>query len=137
VTFDKPMSPATVENFHNYAVKYSPSQKFSLVQLTGVGLIQTLNNSSQTITLKQAIYDPGTKTVTLIPKVSWPSSGALEIRSPSSLTSKRAIPHKAEPLTDLQGNAINFNGMAGGAFSISISKGHPYMAAQPILSDGS
>ena len=31
VTFSKPMDPATVQNIHNYAVKFSPSQKFSLV----------------------------------------------------------------------------------------------------------
>ena len=30
VTFSKPMDPTTVENIHNYAVKFSPSQKFSL-----------------------------------------------------------------------------------------------------------
>ena len=137
LAFSKPMAPASVENIRNYAVKYSPSQQFSLADLEGVGLIQTLANTSQKITLRRAIYNPATDTVTLIPKVSWPSTGGLEISSPSTLNSRRANPHKAQPLTDAQGNALSFNGIAGGAFSISISKGHPYVAAQPILSDGS
>jgi len=136
VTFSKPMAPATVENVHNYAVVYAPSQKFSLADLTGVGLIQTINITSQTITLKRAIYDATTKTVKLIPKVSLPSSGTYQISSPSSLSSRRARPHKAQPLTDLQGNVLNSSGMVAGAFSISISRGHPYVADGPILSDG-
>jgi hypothetical protein len=136
LTFSKPMAPATVDRIQNYAVKYSPSQKFSLADLTGVGLIQRLNNTSQTIALKRASYDPSTNTVNLIPKATLPSSGVYQISSPSSLNSQRARPHKAQPLTDLQGNVLNPNGIVGGAFSISISKGHPYVATEPILSDG-
>jgi len=137
VTFSKPMAPARVQNIHNYAVKYSPSQKFSVTDLTGVGLIQTLNNTSQPIALKRAIYDAATDTVTLIPTESLPSSGTYQIKSPASLAATRDRPHKAQPLTDLEGNVLNSNGTVAGAFSISISEGHPYVAAQPTLSDGS
>jgi len=137
ITFSKPMAPATVKNIHNYAVKYSPSQQFSVEDLTGVGLINTLNTMSQPIALKRAIYDPSTDTVTLIPKVSLPASGRYQIKSPASLAAKRDRPYKARPLTDLEGNAINPGGSpVAGTFSISISKGHPYVATQPTLSDG-
>ena len=47
ITFSKPMDPSTVDNIHNYAMKFSPSQKFSLAQLTGFGLIETLNSRSK------------------------------------------------------------------------------------------
>jgi len=137
VTFSKPMAPATVKNVHNYAVKYSPSQQFSVEDLTGVGLINTLNTMSQPIALKRAVYDASTDTVTLIPKVSLPASGTYQIKSPASLAAKLDRPYKAQPLTDLDGNVLNSNGMVAGAFSISISKGRPYVAAQPTLSDGS
>ena len=30
LTFSKPMDPATVQNIHNYVVKFSPTQEFSL-----------------------------------------------------------------------------------------------------------
>jgi hypothetical protein len=134
VTFSKPMAPATVENVHNYAVVYAPSKKFGLADLTGIGLIQTINNTSQTITLKRAIYDPATNTVRLIPRVSLPSSGTYQISSPSSLSSRRANPHKAQPLTDLQGNVLSSSGTVGGAFSISISRGHPYRSNSGMAS---
>ena len=53
ITFNKPMAPSTVTNIRNYAVKFSPSQKFNLADLAGVGLIQTLNTASQAIALKR------------------------------------------------------------------------------------
>ena len=66
LTFSKPMNPATVQNIHNYAVKFSPSQKFNLADLTGVGLIQTLNYGKQSIALRRATYNASTNTVTLV-----------------------------------------------------------------------
>jgi hypothetical protein len=136
LTFSKSMSPASVDNVHNYAVKFVPSKQFGLAQLTSVGLIQTLATTPQSIPIRKAVYNPKNLTVTLIPKASWPSGGSLEIRSPATLNSNRSGPGTAKPLADLQGNPINFNGMAGGAFAISISKGHPYTAAPPTLSGG-
>jgi len=135
LTFSKPMAPASVDKIRNYAVKYSPSQKFSLSDLEGVGLVQTLDTTSQAITLKRAIYDAATNTVTLIPKVALPSSGTYRISSPASLGSRRADPHKAQPLTDLQGGVINPNGTVAGRFSITISRGHPYVATQSQFTD--
>ncbi len=138
ITFNKPMAPSTVTNIRNYAVKFSPSQKFNLADLAGVGLIQTLNTASQAIALKRAVYDPTTNTVVLIPKVSLSSaSGTFQISSPASLSSKRANPHKAQPLTDVQGNAIDPDGAVVGKFSITISRGHPYVETQPQFIDES
>jgi hypothetical protein len=137
VTFSKPMAPASVENVRNYSVEYTPSQEFSLADLTGVGLIQRLNKAARPVALRRAIYEPSSNTVTLIPKVVLPPSGTYQISSPSSLRSKRARLHRAQPLTDLQGNALNLGGgTAMGAFSISIRRGHPYVANQPTVWDG-
>jgi hypothetical protein len=138
ITFSKPMAPSTVTNVRNFAVNYSPSHKFSLADLEGVGLIQRLNTASQAIALKRAVYDPTTNTVVLIPKVSLSSSsGTFKISSPSSLASKRTNPYRAQPLTDLQGNAINRDGAVSGKFSITISRGHPYVETRPQFIGGS
>ncbi len=48
ITFSKPMNPARVQDIHNYAVRFTPSQQFNLVDLTGVGLIQQLTNAQAT-----------------------------------------------------------------------------------------
>jgi hypothetical protein len=138
VTFSKPMGQKTVTNIHNYAIKFSPSQQFSLSQLTGVGLIQTLNNSSSvSIGLRRASYDPATNTVTLVPNEQLGSNGSYTVSNPSSLLAKRNRPKKAHALTDLQGNPLDEGGSHAGAFSITISKGHPYAATSAVLSDGS
>jgi len=136
VTFSKPMAPATVENIHNYAVKFSPTQKYSLENLTGVGLIQTLTQSNQAIPLRRAAYDPATNTVTLVPKEELGSLGSYRISNPASLLAKKGGFNNAHPLTDLQGNELDQGGSGSARFSITISKGHPYSAAQPVLSDG-
>jgi hypothetical protein len=137
VTFSKPMSPATVENVHNYTVEHTPSPDFSLADLTSVGLIQRLNKTSEPVVLRRAIYDSSANTVTLIPKVSLPASGTYQISSPASLGSKRVGPHKAQPLADLQGTALNPGGIpVAGAFSVSIRRGHPYIASAPLISVG-
>ena len=138
VTFSKPMNPKTVANIQNYAIKFSPSQQFSLSQLTGVGLIQTLNNpTSQSIGLRRASYDSATNTVTLVPNEQLGSDGSYTVSNPSSLFAKRNRPKKAQALTDLQGNPLDEGGGRAGAFSIRISKGHPYAATSAVLSDGS
>lgn len=137
VTFSKAMASAAVQDVHNYAVQHTPSQEFSLVDLTGAGLIQRLNNTAAPVALRRAVYDASTRTVTLIPKVALPSSGSYEISSPASLGSKRPRRHQAQPLADLQGSVLNPGGApVAGAFSISIRRGHPYTASAPALSDG-
>jgi hypothetical protein len=137
VTFSKPMDPKTVTNIHNYAIKFSPTQKFTLTQLTGVGLIQTLNNTAaQSIGLRRASYDANTNTVTLVPNEQLGSEGSYTISNPSNLLAKRGGPKKARALADLQGNPLDFGGGHVGTFSITISKGHPYAAATPVLWDG-
>jgi hypothetical protein len=137
VTFSKPMDRATVENIHNYAVKFTPSQQFSLEDLTGVGLVQTLNNTKTPIGLRRASYNAATNTVTLVPNEQLGSAGSYTVSNPSSLLAKRNRPKKAVALTDLQGNLLEEGGSASGVFSITISKGNPYAAAIPVLWDGS
>jgi hypothetical protein len=134
LTFSKPMAPATVEDIHNYSVKFSPNQNFSLEDLYGVGLVQTLNTSKTSIPLRRGSYDPTTNTVTLITNEPLGPNGSYEISSAPSLQEKKARPFKAQPLTDLEGNVLN-QGRSGGAFSITIAKGKPYAAAAPVLYD--
>jgi hypothetical protein len=138
VTFSKPMNPKTVTKIHNYAIKFAPTQKFSLTQLSGVGLIQTLNNNtSASIGLRRASYDAATNTVTLVPNEQLGSDGSYTVSNPPSLLAKRNTPKKAHALTDVQGNPLDEGGSHAGAFSITISKGHPYAATSAVLSDGS
>jgi hypothetical protein len=136
VTFSKPMAPATVEDIHNYSVKFSPNQNFSLENLYGVGLVQTLETSKTAIPLRRASYDPATNTVTLITNEPLGPNGSYQISNAPSLLAKKPRPHKAQPLTDLEGNVLNQGGSGGGTFSITIVKGKPYMAAPPVLVDG-
>jgi hypothetical protein len=136
VTFSKPMNAATVEDIHNYAIRFSPNQNFNLEDLYGVGLIQTLSNSKTTIPIRRASYDPATNTVTLITNEPLGPNGSYQITNAPSLQSKKPRPYKAQPLTDLEGNALNEGGSFVGSFSITISKGKPYVAAPPVLYDG-
>jgi Bacterial Ig-like domain len=137
VTFSKPMGPKTVTNIHNYAVKFSPTQQFSLTELTGVGLIQTLDNTTASIHLRRASYDSATNTVTLVPNEQLGPNGSYTVSNPSNLLAKRGGPRKAHALTDLEGNPLDEGGSHLGTFSITISKGHPYAAATAVLWGGS
>jgi hypothetical protein len=136
VTFSKPMDPVTVTNIHNYAVKFSANQQFSLEDLTGIGLVQTLANSKAVIGLRRASYDAATNTVTLVPNEQLGSLGSYTISNAASLLAKRNKPHKAQALSDLNGNPLGQGDSVPGVFSIKISKGHPFSAAAPVLSDG-
>ena len=135
VTFSKPMDPATVEDIHNYAVRFSPNQNFNLEDLYGVGLFQTLSTSKTTIPLRRGSYDPATNTVTLITNEPLGPNGSYEISNAPSLLAKKPRPYKAQPLADVEGNILNQGG-SGGTFSITIIKGKPYVAAAPALFDG-
>ena len=133
VTFSKPMDPSTVENIHNYAVKFSPSQKFSLEDLTGIGLVQTLNNTKTPIGLRRATYNPATNTVTLVPNEQLGSNGSYTISNPASLLSKRNRPKKAVALTDMEGSPLQQGASASGIFKITIGKGNPFSAGSPTV----
>jgi hypothetical protein len=135
ITFSKPMDPATVQNIHNYVVKFRPSQSFNLEELYGVGLVDMPNNTPDNVPLRRATYNPATNTVLLVANEQLGSQGSYQIKSPASLTAKKGGPHKAHPLTDLEGNVLDQGGN-GGTFKISISKGEPYAAAVPTLASG-
>jgi hypothetical protein len=135
VTFSKPMDTTTVANIHNYVVKFSPTQNFSLENLYGIGLVQTLDNSTKTIPLRRATYNAATNTVLLVATEQLGTKGSYKISNPASLLAKKAKPSNARPLTDLEGNVLDQGG-SGGAFSITIGKGKPFAAAAPTLAVG-
>jgi hypothetical protein len=135
VTFSKPMDPATVDNIRNYVVKFSPTQNFSLENLYGIGLVQTLDNSTKTIPLRRATYNAATNTVLLVATEQLGSKGSYKISNPASLLAKKAKPGNSHPLTDVDGNMLDQGG-TGGAFSITIGKGKPFAAAAPTLAVG-
>ncbi len=137
ITFSKPMNPARVQNIHNYAVRFTPSQQFNVVDLTGVGLIQQLTNGKQPIPLRRATYDAATNTVLLVATEQLGLNGVYTISNAPSLRFPGNRPHKARPLTDLEGNPLEEEDGGGGVFSINISKGRPYAVGAPSISDGS
>ncbi len=126
------MDPATVQNIHNYVIKFRPNQSFNLEELYGVGLVETPNNTPVKIPLRRATYDPATNSVLLVATEQLGSKGSYQISSPASLTAKKGGPHKAHPLTDVEGNVLDQGGN-GGVFRVSISKGKPFAAASPTL----
>jgi hypothetical protein len=135
ITFSKPMDPKTVQNIHNYVVKFRPNQSFNLDELYGVGLVDMPNNTPNNVSLRRATYNSATDTVLLVAGEQLGSKGSYQIKSPASLTAKKGGPHKAHPLTDLEGNVLD-QGASGGTFQVSISKGEPYAAAAPTLASG-
>ena len=90
ITFSKPMDPSTVENIRNYAVKFSPSQSFSLENLYGGGLVPSLDKTPAKIPLRRATYNPATNTVLLVATEQLGSKGSYKISSPASLLAKKA-----------------------------------------------
>jgi hypothetical protein len=135
INFSKSMNPATVTNIHNYVIKFLPNQNFSLGELYGIGLVQALDNTPQKVPLRRATYNPATDTVILVPAEQLGSKGSYEISSPASLVAKKARPHDAKPLEDIEGNLLD-QGETKGAFSITISKGNPFSAPLPTLALG-
>ena len=132
VTFSKPMDPATVENIHNYAVKFSPSQNFSLEDLTGVGLVQTLDNTKQPIALSER---PTTPPRTLSRWFRTEQLGSrVRTRSAAqpSLLAKRYRPKKARRPHRSARQPARGRGNGSGVFSITISKGNPTRQRRPF-----
>jgi hypothetical protein len=137
LTFSKPMSPAAVTNIHNYAVVFTPSQQISVYQMTAIGLVNEITNGRHQIELKSARYNPSTGTVTLVPKAKLNTAGTYVIKNPANQGARRHSRNQAQPLTDLDGNAINLGTTSVvGAFKISISRGHPYFVPQPVFAQG-
>ena len=129
------MDPATVQNIHNYVIKFRSNQGFNLEELYGVGLVGAPNNTPVNVPLRRATYNPATDTVLLVATEQLGSKGSYQIKSPASLTAKKGGPNKAHPLTDLEGNVLD-EGDSAGTFKVSISKGNPYAAAAPTLALG-
>jgi hypothetical protein len=112
LTFSKPMDPTNVQNVNNYLVTGNPSEKsFFRFFLEHPGRFPRL----PLITLKSAVYDPATQTVTLTP------TSPLTLRSyqvsspdPSLPTTPRQPPAgPSQVLTDVHGNPIADQGSPG------------------------
>jgi hypothetical protein len=127
VTFSQPMSPASVENIHNYAVKSVPLNHETLVPLatSAASVVQPSSYLTsfppQAVPLKAARYDPATDTVLLVPKTPLKVAKSVIVRSPASLGSLHAGPRIAAPLTDANGNVLNPLNFPEGSFSITLS----------------
>jgi hypothetical protein len=112
ITFTHPMSPASVENIHNYLITTTRPQHES----DYFGLIQWIGTVGVPVPLKAANYDPATNTVILIPrKPLHPSLHHYYLEN--------ATPVAKHTLTDLQGNALLGNSSRAGAFFVGLNKG--------------
>jgi hypothetical protein len=112
MTFSHPMSPASVENVHNYAVTTGHLEDFYEVFPFGHYKSEVM----VPVPLKAARYDPATNTVTLVVKKPKGLGVVYEIRNATPLSKHR--------LTDLQGNAVQANGSGPGAFYFALNKGY-------------
>ena len=112
------------QNIHNYVVKFSPNQNFSLGNLYGVGLVQTLDN--QTNEDSPATREPITPRPTpslLVATEQLGSKGSYQIsNAPRACWRRRPDRAMPSPLTDVEGNVLDQGG-SDGTFSITISKG--------------
>jgi hypothetical protein len=118
ITFSKAMDPASVQDVRDY------------------GLTANAGAHAQATALKSAQYDPATDTIILTTR------GPLNPRATCQIGAAKWIGFNgAEPLVDLQGNALNETpggiGGAPGAFLITVGATHPYRAAALVLWGGS
>ncbi len=95
MTFSKPMDPATVENIHNYVVKFSPTQNTTLKTCTESAWCRLSTKTNQRYPLRRATYDPATNTVLLVATEQLGSKGSYQISSPASLLAKKAGPRQS------------------------------------------
>jgi hypothetical protein len=112
MTFSHPMSPASVENVHNYAVTTGHLEDFYEMFPFGHYKSEVMTP----VPLKAARYDPSTNTVILTLKKPRGLGVVYEIRN--------ATPLAKHTLTDLQGNAVQANGSGPGAFYFTLNKGY-------------
>lgn len=137
ITFSKPMDPASVDNVRNYLVTYRLSSQFDPLEYNPLGQLEELTILPQRVHFRKGKYDAATDTVTLVTKGTPGTNGSYRIASPPSLAAKMARPLAARPLTDANGNPLATTGNhVPGYFSFTISRGHPYVVAQPTYSDG-
>ena len=90
ITFSKPMDPATVQNIHNYAVKFTPKQNFNLEDLVRRRVGPDARQHPVKIPLRRATYNPATNSVLLVATEQLGSKGSYKISNPASLLAKKA-----------------------------------------------
>jgi hypothetical protein len=121
----------------NYVVVYRPIQQVNALEYSSLGPLAPVTRTPWRISFKAAKYDAATETVTLISKDQLGTAGSYRISSPPSLGATHAQAKTAHPLIDQEGNALQSDGThVPGYFSFTISRGHPYVAAQPRFSAG-
>jgi hypothetical protein len=129
ITFSKPMAPATVENVRNYTVSSLRKGNTFLNPLASIAPAGSFMNIRYSA-LKAALYDPSTRTVTLIPTQPFNSSNGYTVQSAKHLA--------GHVITDLQGNPLYDPdlGLMNGKFQIFLAGG-PAARWSPISSTGS
>ncbi len=124
VTFSQAMSPASVEDIHNYVVKEVPLSQVTLSSVAGLSVLQptaVTNPAAKALTLKAARYDAATNTVLLIPAHPLTVAKSFIVKSPATLGTRGHGSKWPKPLTDANGNVLNPLSSPAGAFSITIS----------------
>jgi hypothetical protein len=111
ITFTHAMSPASVEDIHNYSITTTRPQH----EYDWFGLSQWIGTVGVPVPLKAATYDSVTNTVTLIPR---------KRLNPSvhHYYLENATPVAKHTLTDLQGNALQGNSSRAGVFLFGLNK---------------
>ena len=110
--FSKPMSPANVENIHNYRIlSRAATSQHSSITLSGNYNSET--TEYQSFAIASATYDPSTRAVTLTLKRPAKASSLYQISS--------GYPLSGHVLTDLQGQPFGaVPSQIGSAFSIGV-----------------
>ncbi len=124
VTFSQPMSPASVEDIHNYVVKSVPLDQVTLSSVGSLSVLQPTAVTAPTpvkIPLKAARYNAATNTVLLVPSTPLTVAKSFIVKSPASLGTGRTGPKIARPLTDANGNVLNPLNRPEGSFTITIN----------------
>ena len=124
VTFSQPMSPASVEDIHNYVVKTVPLDQVTLSSLGSLSVLQPTAETAPTPVidrLKAARYDAATDTVLLVTSTPLTVAKSFIVKSPASLHTGHHGPKSAQPLTDANGNVLNPLNRPQGSFSFTIN----------------
>lgn len=114
LTFSEPMDPATVQNPKNYLVRSTLHEDRDAKNILGavfLGLWGGLGKSDSVthrINVRSAIYDPETRTVTLVtPRPVNPAAMTVVASPPTPKGKPRPRLTPPAPIADLAGNAIN------------------------------
>jgi hypothetical protein len=133
LTFSKPMDPTAASNVNNYSVRATSTSSKTNPFLVPIDLatiplhfdssIATKSsNSTQTVPLRAAEYDPATNSVTLIPsrKLAYAASITVSQGHPTKASGRLGAQSNPGPgLTDLEGNPINGE-TTPGKFQVSV-----------------